>query len=53
MSSPPDSDPSTRPEALKKLAQRQIDRLKEVYHVLLAALLKLFKRSLGVEKEIV
>lgn len=29
MSSPPDSDPSTRPEALKKLAQLQIDRLRE------------------------
>jgi hypothetical protein len=36
MSSPPDSDPSTRPESLKKLAQLQIDRLREVYDILYA-----------------
>jgi len=29
MSSPPQSDQPTRPEALKKLAQLQIDRLKK------------------------
>jgi hypothetical protein len=35
MSSPPQSDQPTRPEALKKLAQLQIDRVKkEVCNVL-------------------
>jgi hypothetical protein len=45
MSSPPDSDPSTRPESLKKLAQLQIDRLKEVYDILYATFDEVIQRK--------